>query len=112
MKGLRAIGSFIRTVSACGAVFAWASRGAAAPDLVMPEACGSAASFATELRARVGAHTEEILEKTAVHIEPDVDAYRLTMQVGDEQRTLRDPSCPHLFMAAVVVAASLVEGPS
>src|SRR5581483_2627229 len=40
----------------------------------------------------------------------DGDAYRLSMRIGAELRTIADPSCRELFVAAVVVAASFVEG--
>jgi hypothetical protein len=111
MKGHRVTVGFVRSIFSIGTLLLCSSPAVAAPDITMPEECGSAASFETELRSRVGEHTDEILRKTVLFIDKDGDEYRLAMRVGDERRTLRDPSCPHLFMAAVVVAVSLVEGP-
>jgi hypothetical protein len=92
------------------AVASVSAQAFAAADVVVPDGCGDAASFETELQSRVGEHAYEVLSKTHVRIERDGDAYRLSMRVGDESRIIQDPSCRELFVAAVVVAAAVVEG--
>src|SRR6185295_5063132 len=79
---------------------------------MVPEECGSAAELQTELRKRVGARADAVLDETRLSIFRDGEQYRLSMKVGAEARAFRDPNCRHLFDAAVVVAASLAEGPA
>lgn len=89
-----------------------ASRAVAAPVVTVPDGCGSTASLETELRRRVGARADAILDETRLSISSDGEQYRLSLRVLAETRELRDPDCRHLFDAAVVIAASLAEGPT
>jgi hypothetical protein len=57
------------------------------------------------VRRRLGSDIEPL--PTSLRIEPEAGGYLLRMQVGSEQRELRDPSCRELFRAAVVVAATI-----
>jgi len=88
------------------------ARAVAAAEVAIPEECGSAASFESEVRARVGAPADAILRDTTVRIERDGAEFRLYMQVGTEVRAFHDANCAELFRAAVVVAVSLAEGPA
>jgi hypothetical protein len=71
----------------------------------VPLGCGSELEFSGEVRRRLGSDIEPL--PTSLRIEPEAGGYVLRMQVGSEQRELRDPSCRELFRAAVVVAATI-----
>ena len=71
----------------------------------VPPGCGSELEFAVEVRKRLGADVEPL--PTSFSIAPEPEGYVLRMQVGSEQRELRDPSCRELFHAAIVVAATI-----
>lgn len=71
----------------------------------VPLGCGSEVEFSGEVRRRLGSDIEPL--PTSLTIEPEAGGYVLRMQVGSEQRELRDPGCRELFRAAVVVAATI-----
>jgi hypothetical protein len=71
----------------------------------VPLGCGSEVEFSGEVRRRLGSDIQPL--PTSLRIEPEAGGYVLRMQVGSEQRELRDPSCRELFRAAVVVAATI-----
>jgi hypothetical protein len=99
-------------VSVCSLLVLCAARAVAAPQVEIPEECGSVASFEAEVRARVGAHADAILRDAMVRIDRDGTEFRLYMRVGTEVRAFHDASCAELLRAAVVVAVSLAEGPT
>ncbi len=77
----------------------------AAAAVQVPPGCGSELEFTVEVQKRLGAGVEPL--PTSFRITPERGGYVLSMQVGNEQRELRDPSCRELFRAAVVVAATI-----
>lgn len=88
------------------AVWTWCASAANARAAVeVPPGCGSELEFAVEVRKRLGADVEPL--PTSFSIAPEPEGYVLRMQVGNEQRELRDPSCRELFHAAIVVAATI-----
>ena len=78
----------------------------------VPIRCGARSDFDASIRARLGDEAHKLLDTLDLVIEPRGDAYRLSMRVGDDARTLEDPSCTDLLRAAVVVAIALWEAPS
>ncbi len=78
---------------------------AAAATVQVPPGCGSELEFTVEVQKRLGAGVQPL--PTSFRITPEPGGYVLSMQVGSEQRELRDPSCRELFRAAVVVAATI-----
>lgn len=82
------------------------SSARANPDSAIPPECGSRAAFDQALVERLGA--EAPLDRVSVTITSAEPHSHLRVQVGDEVRTLDDPSCTELFRASFVIAMAML----
>lgn len=85
----------------------WASSATTARAAsLIPNACGTRATFDSELHKRLG--PDAPASSVQVSITEAGQHFHLRVQIGDEVRELDDPSCTELFRASVVVAVAML----
>jgi hypothetical protein len=71
----------------------------------VPEGCGSESELRAGL-AELSAESVQLNERVRLAIEPDSAEFELHLEIGPEQRLLRDRSCRTLFRSAQVMLAA------
>src|SRR5262245_18759455 len=82
------------------------SGAAAHRRVAVPPGCGTEEQFREGLRHLIGDAAETVSGRVEIAPDHGDGTFALRLSIGDETRTLRDPSCQTLFRSAIVMAAA------